>query len=273
MDRPTILGCLRFHTSLKNSVMASPQVSLRHPPEIVGNAPCQSIGKDAAARAGLLENARGNRPGNRRSCGLSAATRREQAYRRILVSEGDFEPKRTFLSPMYSPERNDGGLSNPSRIATDSSALPLHDRRSVAKGNELDPVAEVVPLARPVRGQAVGAIAPADSNMRGDMVLAPGGTDGMAVGSAICGLTGLIPLVSQIAGLGLGFAGLARIRRARRRGILVTGKGWAITGIVTSIFGLLGWIGLGLAMTAVSSSFGNTKHALSTVLEAVRAGQ
>ncbi|MCH8147662.1 MAG: hypothetical protein IH987_06650 [Planctomycetes bacterium] len=172
---------------------------------------------------------------------------------------------------MYSPERNDG-LSSPPRIATDSSALRLHDRRSVVAGTELDPVAEVVPLARPLYGQAAGAITPADSNMQGDMVLAPGGTDGMAVGSAICGMTGLIPLVSQIAGLGLGFAGLARIRRARRRGILVTGKGWAITGIVTSVFGLLGWIGLGLAMTAVSASLGNTNHALSTALEAVRAG-
>lgn len=112
-----------------------------------------------------------------------------------------------------------------------------------------------------------------DPNMGGDIVLVPGGTDGMAVGSAICGMTGLIPLVTQIAGLGLGFASLARIRRARRRGIHLTGKGWAITGIVTSIFGLLGWIGMGLALTAVHTSLGNSSDALSTVLETLRAAQ
>ena len=95
----------------------------------------------------------------------------------------------------------------------------------------------------------------------------------MAVFSAVCGMTGIIPLVTQIAGLCLGFASLARIRRARRGGIHLTGKGWAITGIVTSFFGLLGWIGLGLAMTAVGTSLGNSNNELSTLLEALRATQ
>ena len=112
-----------------------------------------------------------------------------------------------------------------------------------------------------------------DPNRRRTVVLGPGWADGMAVGSAIGGLIGIIPLITQVAGLGLGFASLSRIRRARRRGIRLGGRGWAITGIVTSIFGLLGWIGLGLAMTAVSTSLGNSTDALSTVLETLRAAR
>jgi len=149
----------------------------------------------------------------------------------------------------------------------------------------VDHIAEVVPLARPVPVPTSESIIPADPSManmvpyasgqdvQGNIVLVQGGTDGMAVFSAICGMTGIIPFVTQVAGLCLGFASLSRIRRARRGGIQLTGKGWAITGIVTSVFGLLGWIGLGLAMTAVSSSLGNTNEGLSTVLETLRAAQ
>lgn len=186
---------------------------------------------------------------------------------------------------MYSPERNDTDLPSSQPVPTDSSALRLRDRRTDYEESELDQPAEFVPLARPVPASPSEAMVPtdppmativphsSDPDLRGDIVLIQGGTDGMAVGSAICGMTGLIPLVSQIAGLCLGFASLGRIRRARRRGIHLTGKGWAITGIVTSVFGLLGWIGLGLAMTAVSTSLGNSTDALSTVLETLRAAQ
>ncbi len=186
---------------------------------------------------------------------------------------------------MDSPERNDSDLPPSQPVPTDSSALRLHDRRPALEETEVEHAAEFVPLARPVPASTSGAMIPtdppmativphsSDPDLRGDIVLIQGGTDGMAVGSAICGMTGLIPLVTQIAGLCLGFASLARIRRARRSGIHLTGKGWAITGIVTSIFGLLGWIGLGLAMTAVSTSLGNSTDALSTVLETLRAAR
>ena len=186
---------------------------------------------------------------------------------------------------MYSPERNDSDLPSSLPVPTDSSALRLRDRRLAFEESRLDRAAEFVAPARPVPASTSGAMVSADPpmaaivthspdpNIEGDIVLVPGGTDGMAVCSAICGMTGLIPLVTQIAGLGLGFASLARIRRARRGGIHLTGKGWAITGIVSSICGLLGWIGLGLAMTAVSTSLGNSTAALSTVLETLRAGQ
>ena len=186
---------------------------------------------------------------------------------------------------MYGPERNAGDLPSSLPVPADSSAPRLHDRRLAIEESAVDHATEFVPLARPVPVSTSEAKVPtyppmaaivahsADPNMQGDIVLVPGGTDGMAVGSAIFGMTGLIPLVTQIAGLCLGFASLGRIRRARRRGIHLIGKGWAMTGIVTSIFGLLGWIGLGLAMTAVSTSLGNSTDALSTVLETLRAAQ
>lgn len=186
---------------------------------------------------------------------------------------------------MDNPERNHSDFPSSQAVPTDSSALRLGDRRPDFERFDLDQPGEFVPLARPVTASTSEAMVSTnppmativphspDTNMQGDMVLVPGGTDGMAVGSAICGMTGLIPLVSQIAGLSLGFASLARIRRARRRGIHLTGKGWAITGIATSVFALLGWIGLGLAMTAVSTSLGNSTDALSIVLETLRAPQ
>lgn len=186
---------------------------------------------------------------------------------------------------MYSPERNDRDLPSSLPGPTNSSAMRVRDRRSAFEDSGVYHMTEVVPLARPVPTPTSGTIYPADPpmaaivphssdpNTQGNIVLVPGGTDGMAVGSAICGLSGIIPLITQIAGLGLGFASLSRIRRARRRGIQLGGRGWAITGIVTSICSLLGWIGLGLAMTAISGSLGNSTDALSTVLEALRPGQ
>lgn len=186
---------------------------------------------------------------------------------------------------MDSPERNDRDRPSSLPGPTESSAVRLRDPGPAAEKNEWDHRTAVVPLARPVPSPSCGSIAPADPpmatlvrhssdpNRQGEIVLIPGGTDGMAVGSAVCGLSGFIPLITQVAGLGLGFASLSRIRRARRRGVQLGGKGWAITGIVTSICGLLGWISLGLAMTALSASLGNSTDAMSTVLEALRAGQ
>ncbi|RJP36129.1 MAG: DUF4190 domain-containing protein [Phycisphaerales bacterium] len=84
------------------------------------------------------------------------------------------------------------------------------------------------------------AAAPA---LGGPMVMAPP-RDVCSVASAICGLTGFIPFISQAAGLALGIAGLVRINRARRRGVAMRGTGWAVTGLSTSLFGLLCWLGV-----------------------------
>src|SRR5262245_52920739 len=73
---------------------------------------------------------------------------------------------------------------------------------------------------------------------------AAGRTDKVAVASTVCGLTAFVPVFSQIVGLFLGVWALIRIRRARRAGYVVRGRGWATVGITGNAFVLLGWIAL-----------------------------
>lgn len=89
----------------------------------------------------------------------------------------------------------------------------------------------------------------------------------MAVASAVCGLTAIIPVVSQLLGLTLGVVSLVRLRRARRSGIELAGKCWAITGIVTSALALIGWIGLAVSMTLLGSSILDSAGALDGLLQ------
>ena len=117
------------------------------------------------------------------------------------------------------------------------------------------PVA-VVPIARGVvHGGGVGCVA----------VKRP--TEPLAVASAVCGLTAIIPVVSQLLGLALGVVSLIRLRRARRSGVELAGKCWAITGIVTSGFALLGWIGLAVSLTLLGSSILDSAGALDGLLQ------
>ncbi len=78
------------------------------------------------------------------------------------------------------------------------------------------------------------------------------------VASAVCGLTALVPVFSQIAGLVLGLVGLARIRAARRRGENLRGAGWAIAGLCSSGLMLLCWLGMFAALASVGSVLNKT---------------
>ena len=78
-----------------------------------------------------------------------------------------------------------------------------------------------------------------------------GNTDGLAVASAICGFTAIVPVLAQVLGLGLGIASLVRIRRARRCGVHLRGRGWAWAGIASSGLLLLCWIVSIAALVAV----------------------
>ncbi len=88
------------------------------------------------------------------------------------------------------------------------------------------------------------------------------GTDGLAIASAVCGFTAIVPVISQVAGLALGIASLARIRRARRCGVDLRGSGWALTGIFSSGFALLCWVVIFAVLLAVGSSFAHTAEVL-----------
>ena len=98
-------------------------------------------------------------------------------------------------------------------------------------------------------------------------VFGAGRTDGFTIASAVCGITGIVPFVTQVIGLACGVVGLVRIRRARRRGRPVRGVGWAITGITSSGFVLLCWLAVFVGLSLVSSTFANTAESLSTILD------
>ncbi|MFQ5415148.1 MAG: hypothetical protein ACE5E6_11890 [Phycisphaerae bacterium] len=86
-------------------------------------------------------------------------------------------------------------------------------------------------------------------------------TDGLAIASAVCGVSAFIPIVSQMVGLGLGVGSLVRMRRARLRGRPMRGAGWAWTGIVSSGFVLIGWIAAAGLLLGVASSLSESTAA------------
>ena len=63
-------------------------------------------------------------------------------------------------------------------------------------------------------------------------------------------------------GLALGIASLVRIRRAGRAGVAVRGRGWALTGIISSGFALVGWVAMVAALLLVGSVFSQTAGSL-----------
>ncbi len=87
-------------------------------------------------------------------------------------------------------------------------------------------------------------------------------TDTLAIASVLCGFTAVVPVLSQVAGLLLGIASLIRIRRARRCGVRLRGKPWALAGIVSSGFVLLSWIAVLAMLIAARISLLHTAGAL-----------
>lgn len=99
---------------------------------------------------------------------------------------------------------------------------------------------------------------------------APVKNDGFAVASAVCGFTGIIPIVSQVAGLTLGIMALIRIGRARRAGVPRGGTRWAVAGIVSSGLVLAGWVACFFALSVVGSSLSDITEPLGTLLQQTR---
>jgi len=133
-----------------------------------------------------------------------------------------------------------------------------------------------IPHARPVQTAIIpvdGAYPPAIVAEQGrapQSALVCGKTDGFAIASAVCGITGIVPFVTQILGLICGVVGLARIRRARLRGVPTRGVGWAITGIASSGFVLFCWLAVFVGLSLVSSQFAGTAESLESLLGATR---
>lgn len=132
-----------------------------------------------------------------------------------------------------------------------SAAVAVADVVEVQTGSP--PV--LLPIARPV-----GPALPADTahvRLRR--------ADGLAVASAVCGFTVLVPVVSQLAGLVLGAASLMRIRRARRCGVSLPGAGWAAAGIISSALVLVSWIIVFAAFAVVGTALTRTADALGAI--------
>ena len=125
-----------------------------------------------------------------------------------------------------------------------------------AQSVEPDNTPPPVPCARPL---GPGLIPPPPAST-------PPRRDPLAVGSAVCGFTGFIPVITQLIGLLLGVAALLRIRRARRSGVALGGTRYAITGLVMNGFTLVGWIVLASAFAVVGDSLSQTSGSLSQLL-------
>jgi hypothetical protein len=119
-----------------------------------------------------------------------------------------------------------------------------------------------VPVASPVGSQA---IAPTASPDPGLSIGRATRTDTCAVASAICGLTAIVPVISQVAGLVLGTVGMVRLRRARRAGRPLRGLGWAVTGLVSSGATLVGWVALFVAFGILGASLAKTTSSLDSL--------
>ncbi|MCC7290611.1 MAG: hypothetical protein IT449_00955 [Phycisphaerales bacterium] len=96
------------------------------------------------------------------------------------------------------------------------------------------------------------AFGPATTQLAAPRLLPP--REACCVASAVCGLTALVPVASQLAGLALGLIGLARIRAARRRGEDMRGAGWAVAGLCSSGLMLLVWLGTFAALASAGSA-------------------
>lgn len=130
------------------------------------------------------------------------------------------------------------------------------------------PIARPVTLAVAVAPHEVVPVARGLAGSNGTRyVVVKTRTEPCAIASAICGLTGIIPIASQLIGLTLGVMSLIRIRRAKRVGTDLAGKGWAITGIVSSGFMLVGWIGFAAVMILLSSSILDSAGVLDSLLQ------
>ncbi len=87
-------------------------------------------------------------------------------------------------------------------------------------------------------------------------------TDGLAIASAVLGFSAVVPVISQVLGIGLGVAGLVRIHRARRAGTPRRGRLWAWLGIGSSAFALFAWLAVLAAFAIIGQSFGHAGSAL-----------
>ncbi|UCF34213.1 MAG: hypothetical protein JSV78_02695, partial [Phycisphaerales bacterium] len=153
-----------------------------------------------------------------------------------------------------------GTSINPIRFQKTGPSNMDHQSADAPAQPSLLPVpVDAIPVARPIEERdnspcSRGALVPAAG--------AIGSTDACAVVSAVCGLTAIVPVVSQVAGLGFGLASTVRLIRAHRAGRLLRGWGWVFTGLLSSGVALIGWIAVFVAFGVLSSSLADSSSTL-----------
>lgn len=113
-----------------------------------------------------------------------------------------------------------------------------------------------VPFAVPIETTPPQPLSPSKAARR----------DACAVGSAVCGFTGFIPILTQVIGLTLGIIAMVRVGRARRSGVEIKGMRDAVVGLTMNGLTLVGWIGLFAAMSIVGTSLSGTTDQLTQLL-------
>ncbi len=136
-----------------------------------------------------------------------------------------------------------------------------------------DTTQPVIPTAMPVAHASDGMVAlPPNSSMvplgpeRDLLVVKTRRAESMAVASAVIGVTGFIPIISQVASIWLGMLAILRIRKARQNGLDARFKGWAVLGLISSVIGLLGWIGMAVGAMFLQSTLGNSTDMMQGIL-------
>jgi hypothetical protein len=90
--------------------------------------------------------------------------------------------------------------------------------------------------------------------------------DGYAIASLGLGLTGIIPIISQVVGIWLGVASLRRLRRGLQTGEPRRGAWMAWLGLTFNGAGLMGWIAVIAILGWVTATVGESAATLNSVV-------
>ncbi len=136
-------------------------------------------------------------------------------------------------------------------------------------------VQAIVPTATPLEANSLHVAMPGStltltSSERDLLIVKTRRAESFAVASAVIGVTGFIPIASQVASIWMGVLAILRIRKAKRYGLDARFKGWAILGLISSVIGLLGWVGMAIGAMFLSSTMGNSTDMLQGLIPALQ---
>ncbi len=132
-----------------------------------------------------------------------------------------------------------------------------------------------IPTAMPISADGLIAQPPSSTltlsaQERDLLVIKTRRAESMAVASAVIGVTGFIPIISQVASIWMGLLAILRIRKAKQFGMDARFKGWAVLGLISSVIGLLGWVGMAIGAMFLKSTLGNSTDLMQGLIPALQ---